>query len=186
VSYATYKAYIEKYRAAFHMCSRAGVPQYTTLRLGFMVPHKVYNVGQCFLFCACLFSFTWSFIIAQKVSSLKEAKLNGKDIAEQSETADEASRYKWFMYAGAVAVLLAWTWLLIAMVRGMQYWINTPTWLRDEHKGQIAHYTDETAMFFFALFYAILGLFSIIYFVLFLKFYEMFRLSMLTRAADAA
>jgi hypothetical protein len=54
LSYASYNAYISKYRHAFHVCARAGVPQYTTLKLGGMKSHRVCNVGQSFLFVASL------------------------------------------------------------------------------------------------------------------------------------
>jgi hypothetical protein len=44
------------------MCVRAGVPQYTTLKLGRMETELVYMVGQSFLFLAGVFAFTWSYM----------------------------------------------------------------------------------------------------------------------------
>jgi hypothetical protein len=62
LSYASYNVYIWKYREAFKMCVRAGVPQYTTLKLGRMETELVYMVGQSFLFLAGVFAFTWSYM----------------------------------------------------------------------------------------------------------------------------
>jgi hypothetical protein len=69
------------YRHAFHMCARAGVPHYTTLKLGGMKSHRVYNVGQSFLFLAALFAFTWSYMIARYIAELKATKL--KDVPKK-------------------------------------------------------------------------------------------------------
>jgi hypothetical protein len=46
LSTAGYAKYIEKYLEAFKMCSREGTPRYSTMRLGYLEPHKIYNAGQ--------------------------------------------------------------------------------------------------------------------------------------------
>ena len=69
LSYASYNVYIWKYREAFKMCARAGVPQYTTLKLGRMETELVYMVGQSFLFLAGVFAFTWSYMIARYIAT---------------------------------------------------------------------------------------------------------------------
>jgi hypothetical protein len=90
------------------MCSLAGVPQYTTLKLGSMKPHKVYIVGQCFLFqAAAFFPFTWCFMIAHYIARFKSDKLQAVSGIEKDrmDFAFENSEYKMFWWGGTAAFM---------------------------------------------------------------------------------
>ena len=177
VSYATYNAYVQKYREAFHMCSRAGVPQYTTLKLGSMRPHRVYNVGQCFLFLAALFAFTWSYMIAHYIARFKSDNIasNSTPVLENTKNrlVVESTTYKYFHYFGSFSVVLSWIWLLIALVRGW-YWYGS-TDFDNKQESQYTHTTDQTSGFFFVFFYCIFGSFMFLFIYLYFKFFELSR-----------
>ena len=74
-STASYATYINKYLEAFKMCSREGAPRYSTMRLGYLEPHKIYNVGQCLLLLAAIFAFMWSNVIGFYIEHCKATAL---------------------------------------------------------------------------------------------------------------
>lgn len=171
VSAATYNAYLDKYRQAFHMCSRAGVPQYTTLRVGRIRPHRVYNIGQCFLFLAALFAYTWSFMIAHYIESSKEA--HAPDTVNKDEIAWDKSNYRWMLFGGSALVALAWIFLLIALVRGW-FWNGSDDDTKFQ-KNQIPHETDGTSTFFIVFFWVVAIGFIAVFTYLQIKFFELSR-----------
>ena len=104
LSYASYNAYIWKYREAFKMCARAGVPQYTTLFLGDMKTELVYMVGQSFLFLAGVFAFTWSYMIARYITVTKEKWLRDGPISAKTSVILVNSE----SHAGSAVTLAVW------------------------------------------------------------------------------
>jgi hypothetical protein len=182
VSYATYAAYVEKYRHAFHMCSRAGVPQYTTLRLGSMKTPRVYNVGQCFLFLAGLFAFMWSFMVAHYINKSKsDSWTTDEKLIEQLGW--ENSEYRWCLMGGTLAVVVSWVWLLIALVSGW-YWYGAHDYDK-EQKNQLVHETDGASSFFFLFFWAVFASFMLVCGFLYWKFFEMSYTRLETVYGDA-
>lgn len=180
LSYASYNAYIWKYREAFKMCARAGVPQYTTLKLGAMKTEFVYMVGQSFLFLAGVFAFTWSYMIARHIAAIKERLLQGVQATtghkvdfdkNKQEIEHEAYWYRTYLAAGLVCVVLAWIWLLVALVRGT-HWFSSNRLNDDDNKNQLVHGTDETSAFFTVLFWAVPGVFLVLLCYLYWKFFE--------------
>jgi hypothetical protein len=113
---------LPRWRSAVHNSDLSETRQHEAAK-----PHKVYNVGQCFLFLAAvtaaLFTFTWSFMIAHYITRFKSDKLQTVSGIEKDSTdlAFENSEYKMFLWGGTAAVLLSWVRLLIALVRGW-YW----------------------------------------------------------------
>jgi hypothetical protein len=185
LSYASYNAYVWKYREAFKMCARAGVPQYTTLKLGGMNTELVYMAGQSFLFLAGVFAFTWSYMIAGYIAKRKEQLLENTTVAtkyqdkfeeEKKDVEHEASWYRIYMVAGFVCVVLAWIWLLIALVRGTHFF--APRMLTDDEKNQLVHDTDETSGFFTVLFWAVPFVFFVLLCYLYWKWFEHTRAAM--------
>lgn len=187
LSYASYNAYISKYRSAFQMCTRAGVPQYTTIYLGEMKTEFLYNVGQSFLFLAGLFAFTWSYMIVRhlekaKKESVTTGKVNvPKDIKTTME--DDAYWYKRYIYAGTVCVVAAWIWLALALWRGTQFY-STKRLIDDDNKNQLTHDTDETSGFFSIFFWLVFGVFFVILCYLYWKFTERVRDAYVKKARE--
>ena len=176
VSAATYSAYIEKYRHAFHMCSRAGVPQYTTLRVGRVRPHRVYNIGQCFLFLAALFAFTWSFMVLHYIDNIKAAELDKLRTATadaKTELLWEKSELRLLLFGGSGAVALAWIFLIVALVRGW-FW-NGSDDDKDAQANQIPHETDGASTFFIVFFWLVGIGFIVVFTYLQMKFFEISR-----------
>ena len=181
VSAATYNAYIEKYRHAFDMCSRAGVPQYTTLRVGRMRPHRVYNIGQCFLFLAALFAYTWSIIIAHYIDKYKVEALEDQRGVANNNVSDkdlsnllwEKSKYRWMLLGGTIAVAVAWIFLLVALVRGW-FWNGSDDDAKHQ-EGQIPHETDGASTFFIVFFWLVSIVFLVVFMYLQTKFWEISR-----------
>lgn len=171
LSYASYNAYISKYRSAFQMCTRAGVPQYTTIYLGQMKTEFLYNVGQSFLFLAGLFAFTWSYMIVRHLEHEKAQELSGEP---QKKAERDGLRYARYIYAGFVCVVLAWFWLALALWRGTQFY-STKRLIDDNNKNQLIHDTDETSGFFSIFFWLVFGAFFVILCYLFWKFSEKIR-----------
>jgi len=182
VSAATYNAYIMKYRHAFNMCSRAGVPQYTTLRVGRIRPHRVYNIGQCFLLLAALFAFTWSFMIAHYLDSYKTEQIETINAARRNDSKSEddytdllweKSEYRYLLYGGSLAVVVAWIFLIIAFARGW-FW-NGSADDSTEQDNQIPHETDGTSTFFIVFFWLVSIGFVVVFTYLQMKFLEISR-----------
>jgi len=193
VSAATYNAYIMKYKHAFHMCSRAGVPQYTTLRVGRMRPHRVYNIGQCFLLLAALFAFTWSFMIAHYLDSYKTEQIETINAARRkndSKSEDdytdllwEKSEYRYLLYGGSLAVVVAWLFLIIAFARGW-FW-NGSADDSEQQDHQIPHETDGTSTFFIVFFWLVSIGFVVVFTYLQMKFLEISRTDFSTVYSNA-
>lgn len=180
LSYASYNAYIWKYREAFKMCARAGVPQYTTLFLGDMKTERVYMVGQSFLFLAGVFAFTWSYMIARYIAAMKERLLKNTQSPlhykedfdkNKQEIEHEAYWYRIYLFAGLVCVVLAWIWLLVALGRGT-YFYSSRYLNGADTKNQLPHDADVTSAFFSGLFIAVAGVFFVLLCFLYWKFFE--------------
>ena len=180
LSYASYNAYIWKYREAFMMCARAGVPQYTTLKLGGMQTELVYMAGQSFLFLAGVFAFTWSYMIARYIAAMKERLLQETKVAQNYKDDFEAKKheiehdarwYRIYLFVGIVCVVLAWIWLLVALGRGTHFYSSLAL-NDDDTKNQLPHDTDQTSGFFTVFFWAVAGVFFVLLCYLYWKFFE--------------
>jgi len=158
------------------MCSRAGVPQYTTLRVGRVRPHRVYNIGQCFLFLAALFAFTWSFMVLHYIDNTKAAELDKLRTAAtdaKTELLWEKSELRLLLFGGSGAVALAWIFLIVALVRGW-FW-NGSDDDKDAQANQIPHETDGASTFFIVFFWLVGIGFIVVFTYLQMKFFEISR-----------
>lgn len=59
----SFRTYIEKYKAAFEVCARVGVPRYTTQITGFTNAMHWYAAGELLLLLAATLSYFWSWVI---------------------------------------------------------------------------------------------------------------------------
>lgn len=184
LSYASYNTYIQKYREAFYTCSNAGVPQYTTLKLGSMDSHTVYTLGQNFLFLAAIFAFTWSYLIAFYVTEVKMmqcgfewSKTKGTAAQSQSHITlwqklkQEYDEYNMWAWTGTLIMAFSWVWVIISFVEGFHYF----SWNRlddDDTKGQLTHVTDNTSAFFTVFIIAVFVVFSLVLMLVYYKFWE--------------
>jgi len=175
LSFAGYNAYVEKYRDAFQMCARAGVPQYTTLKLGGMKTDFVYDIGQSFLFLAALFAFTWGYTIKRYIVETKKdfTKHFRMPASEKfkKEIDEECTWYYWNYTLGLICVGLSWIWLLLALIRGTQFF--SVRYLEDDDtKNQLFHESDEAAAFFTIFFWIVFVVFFVLLIYLYTKWFE--------------
>ncbi len=138
----------------------------------------VYMVGQSFLFLAGVFAFMWSYMIAQYIAESKEKLLNTVQVAKnyqvdfetkKNEIEHDARWYRIYLYGGIVCVVLAWTWLLVALSRGTQFY-SSMRLNDDDTKDQLVHGTDETSGFFTVFFCAVAGVFFVLLCYLYWKY----------------
>ena len=179
LSKAGYAAYIEKYLEAFKMCSREGTPRYSTMRLGYLEPHKIYNVGQSFLLLAAIFAFMWSNVIGYYVEYHKKVQFEKVDKDERYDTkalnvikhvanveSDLKSLTRWSTWTG-MCVYLAVFFVLFALGRCARLWGKSPFVLDTDDKGQIEVANDQASNFFMVFFWfisiAFIFLFSFVY-----------------------
>jgi hypothetical protein len=165
LSKAGYAAYIEKYLEAFKMCSHEGTPRYSTMRLGYLEPHKIYNVGQCFLLLVAIFAFMWSNVIGYYVEHYKKVQLDEankgvfgtptstSDLIPKVKS-DLKSLTKWSTWTGGL-VYLAVFFLLWSLGRCARLWGKSPFALEKDDKGQMEVANDETSNFFIVFFWLI-------------------------------
>jgi hypothetical protein len=172
LSRAGYAAYIDKYLEAFKMCSREGAPRYSKMRLGYLEPHKIYNVGQSFLLLAAVFAFMWSNMIGyyiEKEKQLKAVLWEPDSFIGQKKAIDD--EVQWLGYfANGTALLVHWACicLLISLSKCARLWGQSPFTLSTEDEDQMTHANDEASNFFMVLFWLILfaslAIFSYLYF----------------------
>ena len=110
LSHAGYAAYIDKYLEAFKMCSREGAPRYSTMRLGYLEPHKIYNVGQSFLLLAAVFAFMWSNMIGHYIEKAKATKAVLWEENSHKGDKEAIDNEVWWLgtFAFITAVLVYW------------------------------------------------------------------------------
>jgi hypothetical protein len=75
---------------------------------------------------------------ATKLKDVHAAAAYKEELDKQKNELDrDKSEYSFFTYAGTVAVLLSWVWLLIALINGAHYY--SPNRLIDNDKDQYPH-----------------------------------------------
>jgi len=181
LSYASYNTYISKYREAFYTCSNAGVPQYTTLKLGGMKSYKVYTLGQNFLFLAAIFAFTWSYLIAFYITELKQHRVefdfrktntDNYIVTLMEKLKQEYEEYNLCAWAGTLLMVFSWAWVLMSFIDGAAHWFSWDRLNDDDTKNQLTNVTDNTSAFFSFFILAVFVVFHIFLFVVYYKFYE--------------